>query len=693
MGGMAVTALAPGLSRKLKKVLETRTDSPDLLSSLATLSTFYADNTPQARRNLKSSIEQRALAINHHFLDASLAAQQALDTVEEEVNALAECCDQIAKALSGCSESTGDIISTTERLKQELELTTQRQEIVSCFLRDYQLSNDEINALREEELGENFFKALVHVQEIHANCKILLRTHHQRAGLELMDMMSVYQEGAYERLCRWVQAECKKLGDNDNPEVSDLLKTAICCLKERPVLFKYCAEEIANMRHHALFRRFISALTRGGPGGLPRPIEVHAHDPLRYVGDMLGWLHQALASERELVLVLLDTDANSDTDSIVRHFSKSSESDHTKFEPEITFVLDRIFEGACRPFKIRVEQVLQSQPSLIISYKLSNTLEFYSHTISDLLGRETALCNTLWLLKDAAQQTFFNILKGRGEKLLRYPPLVAVDLSPPPAVREGVSLLLDLIDTDNSMMVPASVKKPDFDPVITALLDPIVQMCEQAAEALKSKGVLSKRSRISSDLGSSSRDSLTFDAMLSKKTSTLTQGAEMSSTIYLINCLSAIQQALVDQGVAANYVDKITSDIDTNVSILVQMEVDAILTRCGLLSKISYIQNSTSEVDSEPGPLAQAPEMSPLVLSESLRTFFGLVTGTEGLLPEFEQLQLPRLRSDASIRVARALADGYELLYKAVVDPKNKYPDPRSLVRHSPDQIKTILEI
>lgn len=50
--------------------------------------------------------------------------------------------------------------------------------------------------------------------------------------------------------------------------------------------------QVANMRHNALFRRFLSALTRGGPGGLPRPIEVHAHDPLRYVRDMLGWLHQ-----------------------------------------------------------------------------------------------------------------------------------------------------------------------------------------------------------------------------------------------------------------------------------------------------------------------------------------------------------------------------------------------------------------
>ena len=74
-GGMAA-ALAPGVSRKLKKVLETRTDSPDLLASLGALSTFYVQNTPQARRNLKSSIEQRSLSINRHFLDASLPAQK-----------------------------------------------------------------------------------------------------------------------------------------------------------------------------------------------------------------------------------------------------------------------------------------------------------------------------------------------------------------------------------------------------------------------------------------------------------------------------------------------------------------------------------------------------------------------------------------------------------------------------------------
>ena len=45
----------------------------------------------------------------------------------------------------------------------------------------------------------------------------------------------------------------------------------------------------------------MDALTRGGPGGLPRPIELHAHDPLRYVGDMLAWVHRAIAAEREFL--------------------------------------------------------------------------------------------------------------------------------------------------------------------------------------------------------------------------------------------------------------------------------------------------------------------------------------------------------------------------------------------------------
>ncbi|KAJ0231001.1 Conserved oligomeric Golgi complex subunit 6 [Hirschfeldia incana] len=679
----STVGLAPGLSRKLKKVLECRTDTPDLVASLNALSSFYDENSAHARRNLRSTIEKRALQINSEFLSAADSTQIALDRVEEEVNALADCCDKIAAALSSSAETTSDIISTTERLKQELEVTTQRQEIVGCFLRDYQLSNEEIKALREDELDESFFQALSHVQEIHSNCKLLLRTHHQRAGLELMGVMAMYQEGAYERLCRWVQAECRKLGDTDNPEVGDLLRTAVRCLKEKPALFKYCAEEVGNLRHNALFRRFISALTRGGPGGMPRPIEVHAHDPLRYVGDMLGWLHQALASERELVHALFDIDS-ADHKSTAK---QTTENDSLKAaESDFTFVLDRIFEGVCRPFKVRVEQVLQSQPSLIISYKLTNTLEFYSYTISDLLGRDTALCNTIGLVKDAAQKTFFDILKTRGEKLLRYPPPVAIDLSPPPAVREGVSLTLEIIENYNSMMVSASGEKPVFDPVLSALLDPIIKMCEQAAEAHKSKmsGQLTRRSRTSSD----SSQLTSVDALLSSSSSP-PQNNETPSKIFLINCLCAIQQPLLRHDVASQYVTNIGSMIENHTNLLVKKEVDTLLQRCGLSDKMQIFRSSgTTEL-----PLSERQETSPATLSECLKAFFGLVLGSEGALPEFEQIQVPKLRSEACVRVAKTLAEDYDVIYRAVTDQQNGYPDPKSLARHPPDQIRTILGI
>ncbi|KAL2938666.1 Conserved oligomeric Golgi complex subunit 6 [Bienertia sinuspersici] len=523
-----------------------------------------------------------------------------------------------------------------------------------------------------------------------------------------MDMMAMYQEGAYERLCRWVQAECRRLGDTDNPEVSDLLRTAVRCLNERPVLFKYCAEEVANMRHNALFRRFISALTRGGPGGLPRPIEVHAHDPLRYVGDMLAWLHQALASERELVHALLDPDANVDAGPTARQFSKNTENQNGKIDSDLTFVLDRIFEGVCRPFKVRVEQVLQSQPSLIVSYKLSNQLEFYTYTISDLIGSEAALCQTLWTLKEAAQRTFFDILKSRGEKLLRYPPLVAVDLSPPPAVREGVSVLLEIMETYDSMMIPSS-KKPEFDPVISALLDPIIQMCEQAAEAHKSKGGghSSRRSRLSSDSNQQNKSSV--DAILSTSNTFSTlqiitvivkvefvEGTETPSKIFLINCLCTIQQPLIGHEAAAKYAKSIGDMIENHMRILVDIEVETILRRCNLLNKMPSFKKTFDEAGDESTtslPLAEVSETSPTSLAESLNIFFGLILGTGNSLPEFEQLQVPKLRSEACIQLAKSIANAYQLVYNAIMDPRNSYPDPKSLARHPPDQIRTILGI
>lgn len=145
------------------------------------------------------------------------------------------------------------------------------------------------------------------------------------------------------------------------------------------------------------------------------------------------------------------------------------------------------------------------------------------------------------------------------------------------------------------------------------------------------------------------------------------------------------------QEVATSYVNNLCSMIEAHIRALVDKEVDSILRKCGLSNKMPYIKEYGSKADVR--PLADIIETSPQMLLECLKAFYGIVTGTEGSLPEFEQLRVPRLRSDACYGLARALAESYELIYNAVMDPKNSYPDPRSLVKHSPEQIRTILEI
>eukprot|EP00884_Botryococcus_braunii_P006046 jgi/Botrbrau1/15442/Bobra.43_2s0067.1 len=226
--------LAPGLARKVKKILELRTESPELLGALATLSAFYSDNSADERRRLRSSIEQRALSVNEHFLSAAEAIIKALDQVQKEVDGVAGACRRINTALQTSKAASAEMVAETERIARDLAMSRSRAQLVSHFLEQYQLTGEEVAALQGEEIGDAFFAALERVRSIHANCRSLLRTHHQRAGLELMDAMANYQEAAYERLCRWLQAECRHLGDADAPEVDPRLQRAAEALRGAP---------------------------------------------------------------------------------------------------------------------------------------------------------------------------------------------------------------------------------------------------------------------------------------------------------------------------------------------------------------------------------------------------------------------------------------------------------------------------
>uniref|UniRef100_A0A8C7GPF2 Conserved oligomeric Golgi complex subunit 6 n=1 Tax=Oncorhynchus kisutch TaxID=8019 RepID=A0A8C7GPF2_ONCKI len=372
------------LSRKLNKILETRLDNDkEMLEALKALSVFFTENSLRTRRNLRGDIERRSLNINEEFARIFKDVKEELESVHEDVQAMSTCCEEMTSRLKAAKDQTQDLIVKTNKLQGENHRLEVRSQVAQAFLSKFQLSSEEMDTLRgvrDAPITEDFFKALK------TNC--------------IYRQMAVLQETSYEQLYRWTQNECRGL-TQESCDISPVLSQAMEALQDRPVLYKYTLDEFGTARRCVVVRGFIDALTRGGPGGTPRPIEMHSHDPMRYVGDMLAWLHQATASEKEHLEALLKQVTARGVDETMQE------------------VVGHITEGVCRPLKVRLEQGILSEPGSVLLYKLSNLLKFYHHTISCIVGTSVAsLLMTIEEMHILSKKMFFNSLSLHASRLM-----------------------------------------------------------------------------------------------------------------------------------------------------------------------------------------------------------------------------------------------------------------------------------
>ena len=94
----------------------------------------------------------------------------------------------------------------------------------------------------------------------------------------------------------------------------------------------------------------MDALTQGENTLSARAIDIQAHDPLRYLGDILAWTHQAVASEKEILTLIFGVAANSNKS----EFEPGNErwlEDGTILSA-LDDLIETDLEGTCRPIQV-----------------------------------------------------------------------------------------------------------------------------------------------------------------------------------------------------------------------------------------------------------------------------------------------------------------------------------------------------
>jgi hypothetical protein len=333
------------LQKKLAKSLTLSLDDVGLQLALETLGELYPNESlTNTRKNLQTDIDKRKTSVNRRFLDALSEVHVELEKLEAQVDGLDKSCVDMDQRLYLANTRTSHLIEQTASLKAQIKESETKRAIAEELLAKFMLTDKELQVLHNSNIVDGskmgvdsaFFDALTRLQQIHQECRALLVTEHQRAGMEILETMSRQEERAYEKLYRWAQSQTQ-LMSRDYPEVTNAFRLAMRALRLRPLLFQTIMDDVSKVRRNALVRMFLDALTRGGPNGTPRPIEVHAHDALRYLGDMLSWLHQATMEEREMLQQLFTGDDD---------FTGKS------MDEMMQEVLDENLEGCVRPLKV-----------------------------------------------------------------------------------------------------------------------------------------------------------------------------------------------------------------------------------------------------------------------------------------------------------------------------------------------------
>ncbi|KAI1385265.1 oligomeric Golgi complex subunit 6 [Hypoxylon trugodes] len=485
------------LSSKVTSVLSTSYADAEFRESLALLDERGISNTAETRRQLRLDVQKEVIDSNGKIITEFGRVAEQLRRIGTTIDKLNKSYQEMRGHVTTAHESTSTMLEEASSLMTQRRNIETKQQVLKAFREHFVLSEDEVAwlTLTAEPVDDRFFAVLAKAKRIRKDCEFLLGFESQTLGLEIMDQTSKNLNQAFQKLYRWVQKEFKTL-NLENPQINSSVRRAIRVLAERPSLFQSCLDFFAEAREQILSDAFYLALTGTSASGTKdhsvKPIELVAHDPLRYAGDMLAWTHSAAVSEREALEILFISDGNE----IAKGIQEGRENelwnlmaDEADGPPEFDAVkalnelVDRDVSGAARILRQRVEQVIQTNEETILAYKLANLLSFYRVTFSKLLGADSVLLQSMANLESEALRQFRSLMRDHITTLEGEFQHTPSDLGPPEFLQEALKQLTAIMRTyETSLAADDDNREAEFEPVLAESFDPFMSGCENMSK-------------------------------------------------------------------------------------------------------------------------------------------------------------------------------------------------------------------
>jgi len=538
------------------------------------------------------------------------------------------------------------------------------------------------------------------------------------SALRMMEQLATRQERAYERLYTFIQfflgigsatpnshhnvptssndtgrlfsaSDASQFGalgrfqagdDMDEAFGHPVIRRGLRVLRHSPAHHVHALELIASSRRTEVTRRFLLALT-SGYGGMA-PLEMKAHDPVGYVGDMLAFAFRAFRVEGELVktLFLLEKEG---ADLEKKHQDDYDDTSDSR-PMSASELLAQSMSGLSRPLKTRLSQVITSLTSQGGDIAGSAAMQSNDDEDTSSLNRLVAIysiCGLLRFYRSAIEKAL-----GKAQ------------------VENKVNTDSPLLTTCDECLVEAADCYVASLRAYGAMLGSHSTCSSQTEAHLAQRAItLIAEERVASP--GFADDALSFDSaeddLVSKQLSlsfilSTLVGAAMTHLKSLddISALKSAVNAASKSGLDAKETSKwmmVIEDKEQNlVEVMVDAEADTVLEVCGLGAIRSGIKEM-AKVSIEGRTMSSHPGLSAKEVEGAMKQFYSSLFSPP--IPTFEDtIKDAQLRKIARSRTAQIVIDAYQEVYKALTSEKGGYSD-LSFLEHEPNQVKALLSL
>lgn len=396
-----------------------------------------------SRKKFKGRIESELIRNQLNILKQYQPIVKQLKQIEVKLNKLNELSVQTNDKINKNFDFSNKLNLEIKDLNDNKRLIGLKKNLLISFKEKFTLNEYEEFVLNSGDLNNEFLTTLARAERINENCSILLSLDNPQLGLKIIAKSNQMINRSIDRIVSYTN---KTLGNMYSLSSKSRLATLHQCFKYLQNKLNYF-NSIVNTFSESRSKVLVDEFNRQVQGDFEvngqgrsssissdsRPIYMSAHDPVRFVGDLLAYVHSVSVNESETITSI---------------FTMGDDNDK-EFENIIQDVTDKILQSLSRPIKARVEQIVTTETKLSTLVQIFNLVELYNIMFTKQLGKAGNIVETVKQLIKVCQGRIFMIISNRlatikNKNLTKLD--LNLDLQPPEWIIEFYSDILPIVD-------------------------------------------------------------------------------------------------------------------------------------------------------------------------------------------------------------------------------------------------------